>query len=169
MKQKQETLSLICICGHKDNRHADESDWGDGKCELCDCKTFEEKEDTPQEDWAKYFDETSIEDWLDADSHSGRLPAKFLFSDCEFIGELLTPRIRHLLSTEREKGYREGYDAIELSSGEINDEIRRQARQELKDELVAEINNFDQFDGLFIKNTPDYVTKDYLINLIKTK
>lgn len=41
---------ITCICGHRDNRHADIDDgtilgkWGAGKCELCNCSHFECKE-----------------------------------------------------------------------------------------------------------------------------
>lgn len=39
-----------------------------------------------------------IEDWLDSDSHSGTLPAKFMFSDIQKVAELLAPRIKELLT-----------------------------------------------------------------------
>jgi len=45
------------------------------------------------------FEETMIEDWLDADSHSNKLPAKFNFADCQLIGELLNPRLKSFLAT----------------------------------------------------------------------
>lgn len=40
----REGLKHICICGHKDNRHADIgvfTGWGHGPCELCKCSRFE--------------------------------------------------------------------------------------------------------------------------------
>lgn len=45
-QKKCQKLNLVCICGHKDNRHADIDDgsrfgdWGVGHCELCDCRRF---------------------------------------------------------------------------------------------------------------------------------
>ena len=47
------------------------------------------------------FDETMIEDWLDADSHSGKLPSKFNFDDLQLIGELLNPEIKKLLDNQQ--------------------------------------------------------------------
>lgn len=44
------------------------------------------------------FDKEMIEDWLDNDSHCGRLPAKFNFNDLILIGELLNPRIKTFIS-----------------------------------------------------------------------
>lgn len=55
----------------------------------------------------KEFDETMVEDWLDADSHSGRLPSKFNFSDLQLIGKLLNPNIKQFLSKKLEEQARE--------------------------------------------------------------
>lgn len=52
---KDEGINLTCICGHKDNRHADAVSWGDGKCELCDCSRFEEHSDTKDDHKEKTF------------------------------------------------------------------------------------------------------------------
>lgn len=44
--------------------------------------------------------QTDIEDWLDADAHSDRLPVKINFSDIEIIAENLAPTIDLLLQTK---------------------------------------------------------------------
>lgn len=50
-EQDKNNVSSECICGHQDNRHEDIDDgtvignWGAGKCELCRCSRFENKED----------------------------------------------------------------------------------------------------------------------------
>jgi len=46
------------------------------------------------------FDETIVEDWLDADYHSNKLPVKFNFADFQLIGELLNPCIKAFLSSK---------------------------------------------------------------------
>lgn len=52
----------------------------------------------PVEGWEERFDETMIEDWLDADAHSNRLPTRFNFADLQLIGELLNPRIKSFIT-----------------------------------------------------------------------
>jgi hypothetical protein len=45
-----------------------------------------------------------IEDWLDADSHSNRLPPGIMFKDIQVIAELLAPNILEKVSQAYLKG-----------------------------------------------------------------
>jgi hypothetical protein len=52
----EHTEERTCICGHRDNRHADlmddtrEGAWGVGNCELCNCSRFELRTTSPASD-----------------------------------------------------------------------------------------------------------------------
>ena len=60
----------------------------------------------------KDFDETMVEDWLDADYHSNRLPLKFDFADMQLIGELLNPNIKAYSAKLAEKRVQEERENI---------------------------------------------------------
>lgn len=67
-----------------------------------------------------------IEDWLDNDAHSNRLPVKFNFSDIQKVAELLTPRILNLIEAEVKAGMlrQRAYDERKIEAE------RREARKQ---------------------------------------
>ena len=89
----------------------------------------------------KSIDKKMIEDWLDADSHSNRLPVKFNFSDRELIGKLLNPNIKSFLEKSlKSSAYKSKEDAFDVlmtcmpkSAENINTITPEDARKMLQD------------------------------------
>ena len=87
----------------------------------------------------KEFDETMVEDWLDLDAHSNRLPVKFNFSDLQNIGELLNPRIKALIKSQNLKLYNKIIEGVEKDKKELKqlviEDVPHQYQQRLLNKL----------------------------------
>lgn len=78
-----------------------------------------------------------IEDWLDNDAHSNRLPVKFNFSDIQKVAELLTPRILNLIEAEVKAGMlrQRAYDERKIEAE------RREAGQHELESIKRAVKN----------------------------